>query len=90
MPIFVRPICMASLSVALLSQQARALVTLNDGTDKIFVTGSVFRLTILVMLNDDKMMLKITTTMVLKSVRPLITLTLTIFPTPFIIQVPQA
>jgi hypothetical protein len=41
MPNFARPICMATLSVALLSQQARALVTLNDGTDKIFVTGSV-------------------------------------------------
>ena len=41
MPSVARSIYMATLSVALLSQQARALVTLNDGTDKIFVTGSV-------------------------------------------------
>jgi outer membrane receptor protein involved in Fe transport len=41
MPTIARSIFTALLSVALLTQQARALVTLNDGTDKIFVTGSV-------------------------------------------------
>ena len=35
------PLFVTALSAMLVCQQARALVTLNDGTDKIFVVGSV-------------------------------------------------
>ncbi|MBC7368626.1 MAG: outer membrane beta-barrel protein [Undibacterium sp.] len=39
--VYQRPIFAVSICVALLTQQASALVKLNDGTDRIYVTGSV-------------------------------------------------
>ncbi len=36
-----RPILVITVCAAMLSQQARALVSLNDGTDRIYVTGTV-------------------------------------------------
>lgn len=39
--VYPRPLFAVAICAALLTSQARALVTLNDGTDRIYVTGSV-------------------------------------------------